>query len=324
MLLDAVMFAGGLVALYFGAEWLVRGAARLARALGISAIIVGLTIVAFGTSAPELVVTVLAAGRGQSDVAVGNVVGSNIVNIGLILGLSAAMSIIRIQARLILREMPIMIAAAIGLIALGADGIISRLDGLLLFAGLIAFVLYMLRAARLGAAPLLEAEFQEYEEETGMIPTGAGRGRDLLLIGAGLVSLVIGAELLVRAAVSFARAAGVSELVIGLTIVSIGTSLPELATSVVAALRREADIAVGNVVGSNIFNVLAVLGIAPLVQPVAVAGSLYDFEMWVMLAFSVALPILCRSGFRLARIEGALLVVGYVAFLWALVARSAG
>ena len=324
MLLDAVMFAGGLVALYFGAEWLVRGAARLARALGISAIIVGLTIVAFGTSAPELVVTVLAAGRGQSDVAVGNVVGSNIVNIGLILGLSAAMSIIRIQARLILREMPIMIAAAIGLIALGADGIISRLDGLLLFAGLIAFVLYMLRAARLGAAPLLEAEFQEYEEETGMIPTGAGRGRDLLLIGAGLVSLVIGAELLVRAAVSFARAAGVSELVIGLTIVSIGTSLPELATSVVAALRREADIAVGNVVGSNIFNVLAVLGIAPLVQPVAVAGSLYDFEMWVMLAFSVALPILCRSGFRLARIEGVLLVVGYVAFLWALVARSAG
>lgn len=170
MLLDAVMFAGGLVALYFGAEWLVRGAARLARALGISAIIVGLTIVAFGTSAPELVVTVLAAGRGQSDVAVGNVVGSNIVNIGLILGLSAVMSIIRIQARLILREMPIMIAAAIGLIALGADGIISRLDGLLLFAGLIAFVLYMLRAARVGAAPLLEAEFQEYEEETGMVP----------------------------------------------------------------------------------------------------------------------------------------------------------
>jgi cation:H+ antiporter len=324
MLLDAVMFAGGLVALYFGAEWLVRGAARLARALGISAIIVGLTIVAFGTSAPELVVTVLAAGRGQSDVAVGNVVGSNIVNIGLILGLSAAMSIIRIQARLILREMPIMIAAAIGLIALGADGIISRLDGLLLFAGLVAFVVYMLRAAKLGAAPLLEKEFQEYEEETGMIPTGAGRGRDLLLIGAGLAALVVGAELLVRAAVSFARAAGVSELVIGLTIVSIGTSLPELATSVVAALRREADIAVGNIIGSNIFNVLAVLGIAPLIQPVAVAGSLYAFEMWVMLAFSVTLPILCRSGFRLARIEGGLLVVGYVAFVWALIARSAG
>jgi cation:H+ antiporter len=220
--------------------------------------------------------------------------------------------------------MPIMIGAAVGLVALGADGIISRLDGLLLFAGLIAFVLYMLRAARLGAAPLLEAEFQEFEEETGMIPTGTGRGRDLLLIGAGLVGLVVGAELLVRAAVSFARAAGVSELVIGLTIVSIGTSLPELATSVVAALRREADIAVGNVVGSNIFNVLAVLGIAPLIQPVAVAGSLYDFEMWVMLAFSVALPILCRSGFRLARIEGWLLVVGYVAFVWALIARSAG
>jgi cation:H+ antiporter len=324
MLIDAVMFVGGLVALYFGADWLVHGAARLARALGISAVIVGLTIVAFGTSAPELVVTVLAAARGQPDVAVGNVVGSNIVNIGLILGLSASVAAIRIQAGLVLREMPIMIGTALALIWLGADGMISRVDALILLAMFVAFVLYMLRAARLTSAPVLEAEFDEFEQDRGMTPTGAGRGRDVLLIGSGLVGLVVGAELLVRAAVSLARAAGISELVIGLTIVSVGTSLPELATSVVAALRREADIAVGNVVGSNIFNVLTVLGIAPLVQPVAVAGSLYEFEMWVMLAFSLLLPILCRSGLRLARIEGILLVIGYLAFVSVLVMRSLG
>ena len=320
------MFAGGLAALYYGAEWLVRGAARLARALGISAIVVGLTIVAFGTSAPELIVTILAGARGQPDVAVGNVVGSNIVNIGLILGVSAAISVVRIQAGLILREMPIMVVAALALIAFGADGVISRVDGALLFAGLIAFVLYMLRSARRGEpTPVLEAEFEEFEQKEDMVPTAAmGRGRDILLILIGLVALVVGAELLVRAAVSVARAAGVSELVIGLTIVSVGTSLPELATSVVAAMRREADIAVGNVVGSNIFNVLAVLGIAPLFQPIAVARSLYDLEMWVMLAFSLLLPILCRSGLRLARIEGGLLVAGYLAFIWALLVRSAG
>jgi cation:H+ antiporter len=322
MLIDAVMFAGGLAALYYGAEWLVRGAARLARSLGISAIIVGLTIVAFGTSAPELIVTILAAARGQPDVAVGNVVGSNIVNIGLILGLSAVVSAMRIQAGIILREMPIMIGAALALIALGADGVISRADALLLFACFIGFMLYMLRAARRGSAPVLEAEFQDFEQDSGMMPTGAGRGRDVLLILLGLVALVVGAELLVRAAVSLARAAGVSELVIGLTIVSVGTSLPELATSVVAAFRREADIAVGNVVGSNIFNVVVVLGIAPLVNPIAVASSLYDLEMWVMLAFSLLLPILCRSGLRLARVEGGLLIVGYAIFIWALIARA--
>ena len=323
MLADAGMFVAGLVALYFGAEWLVRGAARLARALGISAIVIGLTIVAFGTSAPELVVTTLAALRGQPDVAVGNVVGSNIVNIALILGLSAAVSAVRVQPGIIMREMPIMIAAAVALVVLGADGLIGRADATVLVAAFIAFLLYMLRIARRGEpTPALETEFEEFEELSGHLPTGTNRMRDVLLIAVGLVGLVVGAELLVRSAVSVARAAGVSELVIGLTIISIGTSLPELATSVVAALRGEADIAVGNVVGSNIFNVLAVLGIAPLIHPIAVDRSLYGLEMWVMLGLSVALPVLCRTGMRLARIEGALLVAGYLAFLVVLVARS--
>jgi cation:H+ antiporter len=323
MLVDGGMFLGGLVALYFGAEWLVRGAARLARALGISAIVIGLTIVAFGTSAPELVVTTLAALRGQPDVAVGNVVGSNVVNIALILGLSAAVSAVRVQPSIITREMPIMIAAAAALVGLGIDGSIGRIDAAILLAGFFAFLWYMMRIARRGEpTPALETEFEEFEREHGHEPTPAGRTRDLLLIAGGLVGLVIGAELLVRSAVSFARAAGVSELVIGLTIVSIGTSLPELATSVVAAVRREADIAVGNVVGSNIFNVLAVLGIAPLIHPIAVHRSLYSLEMWVMLGLSLALPIICRTGLRIARIEGVLLVTGYLLFLWMLVSGA--
>ncbi|HSJ65433.1 MAG TPA: calcium/sodium antiporter [Gemmatimonadaceae bacterium] len=320
MLADVGMFVGGLVALYFGAEWLVRGAARLARTLGISALVIGLTIVAFGTSAPELVVTTLAALRGQPDVAVGNVVGSNIVNIAVILGLSAAVSAVRVQPGIIVREMPIMIASAIALVALGADGTIGRLDAGLLFAAFLAFLMYMLTIARRGEpTPTLETEFEEFEQEHGMVPTSPNRARDLLFIAIGLVGLVVGAELLVRSAVSFARAAGLSELVIGLTIVSIGTSLPELATSIVAALHKEADIAVGNVVGSNIFNVLAVLGIAPLIHPIAVDRSLYAFEMWVMLGLSLALPVLARTGMRIARIEGMLLLAGYVAFVWVLV-----
>jgi len=324
MLFDGVMFTAGLVALYFGAEWLVRGAARLARTLGISAIVIGLTIVAFGTSAPELVVSTLAAARGQSGVAVGNIVGSNIVNIALILGLSAAVSTVRVQPGLITREMPIMIVAAIALVVLGVDGTLSRLDAMLLAAGFVAFLIYMLRLARRGVpTPALEAEFAEFEKAEGMVPPNGTRTLDILLIAGGLAALVIGAELLVRSSVSFARAAGVSELVIGLTIVAVGTSLPELATSVVAAVRNEADIAVGNVVGSNIFNVLGVLGIAPLVRPIAVDRSLYGMEMWVMIGLSVLLPLVCRVGHRLARVEGILFIVGYVIFVWALIVRNA-
>ncbi len=323
MLIDAAMFIAGLVALFFGAEWLVRGAARLARSLGISAMVVGLTIVAFGTSAPELVVTSLAVLRGQPDVGVGNIVGSNVVNIAAILGLSAAVSTVRVHPGLITREMPIMIAAAVALMVVGYDGTITRLDGAILLGGFILFLLYMLRAAQGGEpTPALETEFEEFEENRGMTDTGSTPRVNAFLILIGFVGLVTGAELLVRAAVSVARSVGISELVIGLTVVSIGTSLPELATSVVAGIRGEADIAVGNVVGSNVFNVLAVLGIAPLIHPVSVDQSLYDFEMWVMLALSVILPVFCRSGHRLARIEGMALLLGYIAFVWVLISRA--
>jgi cation:H+ antiporter len=323
MLIDAAMFIAGLVALYYGAEWMVRGAARLARSLGISAMVVGLTIVAFGTSAPELVVTSLAVMRGQPDVGVGNIVGSNVVNIAAILGLSAVVSTVRVHPGLITREMPIMIGAAVALLIVGYDGLITRLDAGILLAGFILFLLYMLRAANRGEpTPALETEFEEFEENRGMTHTRSTHRTNAFLILIGLCGLVIGAELLVRAAVSVARSAGISELVIGLTVVSIGTSLPELATSVIAAIRREADIAVGNVVGSNIFNVLAVLGIAPLIRPIPVDHSLYDFEMWVMIALSFILPVFCRSGHRLARIEGMALLLGYVAFVWVLISRA--
>ncbi|HUF30730.1 MAG TPA: calcium/sodium antiporter, partial [Gemmatimonadaceae bacterium] len=238
MMIDAATFIAGLVALYFGAEWMVRGAARLARTLGISAMVVGLTIVAFGTSAPELVVTSLAVVRDQPDVGVGNVVGSNIVNIAVILGLSAVVSTVRVQPGLITREMPIMIASAVALLIVGFDGLITRLDAGILLAGFVTFLLYMLRIARQGEpTPALETEFEAFEENRGMTPARYTRAHNVLLILVGLAGLVVGAELLVRAAVSVARSAGVSELVIGLTVVSIGTSLPELATSIIAAIR---------------------------------------------------------------------------------------
>lgn len=323
MLLQIAFFVIGLVGLYYGAEWLVRGAARLARTLGISALIVGLTVVAFGTSAPELVVSVVAGIRGQSGVAVGNVVGSNVANVGLILGLAALVSMMKVEMRLITREMPVMLLATLAFLVLALDGTLSRLDAALLLAGFVTYLLLMLHAAR--AEPsLIETEFADFAEAAEMIDRGGEPHylRNAFLIVIGLVGLAGGAQLLVTSAVFFARSLGISELVIGLTVVAIGTSLPELATSVVAAFRGEADIAVGNVVGSNIFNILLILGIAPLVRPLLVDQALYTFEIPVMVAFSVLLLLFGRTGLRVVRWEGALLLGGYVAFMVVLLMRS--
>jgi cation:H+ antiporter len=323
MLIHALLFVGGMVALTFGAEWLVRGAGRIARAAGISPLVVGLTIVAFGTSTPELVVSTVAAGRGQGDVATGNVIGSNIVNITLILGLAAMVCPIPVDRGIILREMPIMLVAIGALALLALDGTVGRADGLVLVAGFVAYVVFVIRTARRAStAPELNAEYKEHEQAHGMEPAGTSKAWNVFLVLAGLVGLVLGGEALVRAAVFFARAAGVSELLIGLTVVAVGTSLPELATSVIAAVRKEVDIAMGNVVGSNIFNVLGVLGVAALVAPVRVDPALYRFEIPVVLVLSILLPVLARSGMRVGRVEGLLLVAGYVAFTVALVVRS--
>lgn len=320
MLLQGILFCVGAAALYLGAEWLVRGSSRLARSYGVSALVVGLTVVALGTSAPELVVSTTAALRGQGGVAVGNVVGSNILNLALIIGVAALAGPLRVQMRLIFREAPLMVAAALTLPLLAWDGVVSRLDGALLslaFAGYLAFVV---RSARREPSSV-KAEFTEFEAAEDRAPERGTRLRDAGIAAAGLATLVVGAQLLVGAAVFFARSAGISEVVVGLTVVAIGTSLPELATSAVAAARGEADIALGNVIGSNIFNSLIILGAASLARPIGMERSLFSYEIPVMVGISIVFPILAYTRRTLGRLEGGFLVVCYVAFTGVLLMR---
>jgi len=286
---DVVAFAAGLALLGFGAELLVRGASRLAAAFGISPIVIGLTVVAFGTSAPELAVSLKAAFAGQADLAMGNVIGSNILNVLLILGASAVIVPLVVHAQLIRLDVPLLIGVSVLVLLMGLDGRIGRLDGLLLFAGALAYTGFLVRQSRRENAAVQAEYAAEYAAKRVASPLVNG-----LLVLAGLVLLVGGSRLLVTAALAFARAMGVSELIVGLTIVAAGTSLPEIATSILAAARGERDIAVGNVVGSNLFNILIVLGLTALVSPdgVAVAPGALDFDLPVMVAVAVAcLPI---------------------------------
>ncbi|MDX1656258.1 MAG: calcium/sodium antiporter, partial [Candidatus Competibacteraceae bacterium] len=256
-----VLFGLGFVLLVGGAEWLVRGASHLAAASGIPPLIIGLTVVAFGTSAPELAVSVQSALNGQADIALGNVVGSNILNVLLILGLAALIVPLTVSHQLIRLDVPLMIGVSLLVWLLSLDGSLGRLDGLLLVAGIIAYTAFSVIKGR--------QESQggdEFEQEFGD-PGRRGMAWNLGLIAAGLALLVLGASWLVDGAVMMARYFGISELIIGLTIVSVGTSLPEIAASVVASLRGERDIAVGNVVGSNLFNLLLVLGVTATVAP---------------------------------------------------------
>lgn len=303
-------FIAGLVLLVAGAEMLVRGASKLAIAIGMSPLVIGLTIVAFGTSAPEIAISVGAALKGQTDVAVGNVVGSNIFNILFILGVSALIVPLAVARQLIRQEIPVMIGVAVLLLVLVLDRSLDRLDGALLAlltGAYLGFLVWQSRGER-------RADRQSPTRRASERP--ARLGLQLLLIVAGLVCLVFGARMLVDAAVLFARALGVSELVIGLTIVAAGTSLPEVAASLTAALRGERDMAVGNVVGSNILNILACLGLAALVAPapLAIASSVMNFDIWVMLAATLAcLPVLL-TGREIARWEGAIFVGYYFAY----------
>ena len=304
------MILPGLLLLIGGGEWLVRGASRLASLLGVPPVVIGLSVVAFGTSAPELAVSVLSAYRGQPDIAVGNVVGSNIVNILLILGLSAVVAPLAVSARLI-KEVPMMIGTALLFFALAYDGKLTRLDGVILVGIFAAYLAWMARTAR--SETLLETEL----DEASVLPrTGWTYLKLVALVVVGLTGLALGSEWLIQGAVATARALGVSELVIGLTIVAIGTSLPELATSVIASLRGERDISVGNVVGSNIFNILSVLGFSSLVAPdgMAVAPAVLRFDAVVMIGVSLACFPVFFNGFQIKRWEGALFVGYYVAY----------
>lgn len=311
-----VLFVAGLALLIVGAEILVRGASRTALALGISPLVVGLTVVAFGTSAPELAVSVQSAlsGPGGADVALGNVVGSNIANVLLILGISAAITPLVVQQQLIRLDVPLMIGVSALVLIMALDGTIGRIDGLILFAGIVAYTIFAIRQSRKESAEVQ----QEYSAEFG---NGNQRSiavwlKNLALIAGGLALLVLGARWLVDGAITVARAFGVSELVIGLTVVAVGTSLPEIATSIIAALRGERDIAVGNVVGSNLFNLLSVLGVTSIVAPtgVSVAPAALNFDIPVMIAVAVACLPIFFTGRLIARWEGWLFLGYYVAY----------
>ncbi|MBL9076309.1 MAG: calcium/sodium antiporter [Planctomycetes bacterium] len=306
-----VLFFVGLGLLVLGAEWLVRGAAKLASAAGVSSLVVGLTVVAFGTSSPEMAVSVKASWLGQADMAVGNVVGSNIFNVLFILGASAAITPLLVAQDLVRRDVPLMILLSAVVLLLSLDGGIGRIDGIVLVAGLIAYTVWIVRASRREQAEVV-AEYEQEFAPKGKVSIPANLG----FVVAGLALLVLGSRWLVDGAVEFAQWLGVSEVVVSLTIVAAGTSLPEVATSILAAIRGERDIAVGNVVGSNIFNLMGVLGLAGTVSPegLPVAKAMAGFDLPVMIAVAVAcLPIFAR-GRMIPRWEGVLFLLYYAAY----------
>ncbi len=306
MILSVILFFAGLLLLYYGADYLVAGSSRLALSFGVRPLIIGMTVVAFATSMPELMVSLFASVKGSSDIAAGNIIGSNIANIGLILGVAALIMPMKVTRSTVSREIPFMIGASFLFLFFVLDAELAFFDGFVLFLLLIVFLIYCLRNAR-DKNTLPPQELVEKEK--------AHRGKDVFLVLVGIIGLGIGAELMVRSAVTIATALGMSELVIGVTIVALGTSLPELAASVVSAWKGQMDISIGNVIGSNIFNILFVLGICPMIRPLAVDPSVLRFELPVMLAISIALLPLVRHRMVLDRPKGALLLTAYLLFV---------
>lgn len=322
-----VVLLAGVVCLVLGAEWLVRGASSLASRLGIAPIIIGLTVVAFGTSAPEMAVSISGALSGKADVALGNVIGSNSFNILLILGLSAAVSGLSINQRILRIDIPLLTVVSFVVYGLAWNGIIGRLEGAVLFLGIISYTSWLVVSSRksgMAESPEVQAEYVDSEKE---IEDGASSKPVYFQIGlvlAGVVLLVLGSNLLVSAATEIATALGVSDLVIGLTVVAAGTSLPELATSVLAAIRGRRDIAVGNVVGSNLFNLLSVLGASAVVSKngISVGDQALTLDFPVMLVATLVLIPMCWNGFVIRKWEGALLMAFYVAYLAYLILQA--
>jgi cation:H+ antiporter len=307
----------GLVFLTLGAEWLVRGASSIATRFGIAPIVIGLTVVAFGTSAPEFAVSVGGALTGNSDVALGNVVGSNTFNILLVLGLSAAIGSLTIEQRIIKRDIPILLAISVVIYGLILNELVGRIEGVVLFVGLIAYTWWLLQDARKAESAKVT---DEYEDAIDALDDGLVAKPLYIQIGlvvVGLTLLILGSRFLVGSATKIAEAFGVSDLVIGLTVVAAGTSLPELATSVMAAYRGQRDIAVGNVVGSNLFNLLGVLGSSAALTSsgIPVDRDLIRLDYPVMLAATLVLIPICWNGFAIKRWEGILLAAFYVAYV---------
>lgn len=322
MLSTILYFIAGLIVLIAGAELLVRGSSRLAAAFGVSPLVIGLTIVALGTASPEIAVSLQAAVSGQGDITIGNVIGSNIFNILFVLGLSAMFTHLLIAEQLIRLDAPIMIGISVLTYLLVLDRHLSRLDGAILFVGVIAYSIFSLRQSRKESKGVQQEYAQEYAKKEA--PTLPNILKNMAFIAAGLGLLVLGARWLVDSATSIAVSLGVSELVIGLTIVAAGTSLPEVATSVVAAIRGESDIAVGNAVGSNIYNLLGVLGIAGLLSPggITIAENAFRFDLPVMIFVAlVTLPIFYIDN-RVSRLEGGVLFSYYILYTAYLILRS--
>jgi cation:H+ antiporter len=324
VLLTIAQLVGGFLLLVWGADRLVAGASALARNLGVSPLIIGLTIIAFGTSAPELVVSAVAAHRGNPGLAVGNAIGSNIANIGLILGLTALVYPLRVESETLRREYPVLTLIMVASLIMAADLMFSRSEGWLLLAGLIALVIWMISfSLRRAPDDPLAAEF------AAEIPQDMPTGYAVFWMLLGLVILPLSSQFLVEGAIFIARRLEVSEAVIGLTIIAVGTSLPELAASLTSALRREDDLAIGNVIGSNMFNILGVLGLAAVIEPVAVEPLMLRQDFPAMFLFTVLLFFMAygiHGPGRISRRSGALLIALYVAYqalIWLTAAKVA-
>lgn len=328
---QVLLFALGILGLYYGAEWLVRGAGRLAHGWGVSALTIGLTVVAFGTSAPELAVGVFAAVDGEPELALGNVVGSNVMNIALILGVTALLLPVEVGAGVIRREIPVMILVTLATALFALDGAIGGVDAVLLLGLFAAYFWVVFRGPPRASDP-----DEGYEEMLSSADAGALSAKgwfNAALVGLGVAVMVLAARLLVASSIYFARRLGLSEMVIGLTIVAIGTSLPELATALVAVWRQKSEIAVGNIVGSNVFNLCAILGVAALIAPIPVSRDVLSVEFVQMTAISVVLlPLAWPKGgfqgiesgpaYRLHRSEGLLLLGLYVLFALTIFVRA--
>ncbi|WP_435093991.1 calcium/sodium antiporter [Halorubrum sp. N11] len=308
-LTELLLLAGGAVLLYAGAELLVTGASDLALAIGLKASTVGVTVVAFATTAPELFVSLLGAVTVSTDTGLGAIVGSNIANIGLVLGASALIRPLDVSQTVFERHVPFMVLAALLLVGLGWDGQIGTVDGVLLLAALVAFTVVVLRRVQQTQSGISAAERAEMPD---------ARLRDVGLVVVGIVALVLGSRWLVQGGQTLLSAAGFSDIFIGLTVLALGTSLPELAASVISAIRGEAEFSVGNVVGSNIYNILAVIGIVAVITPISVAPGVRGFEFPALLAFTALLVGVMYRGNRISRVDGAVLVVAYVVFIYLL------
>lgn len=308
MLSDVAMLLGGLVLLYLGGEWLVRGASTAALRLGLSPLIVGMTVVAFATSTPELAVTLDSAFAGVDDVALGNVVGSNIANLGLVLGLAALIKPIHVQARMIRNDMPWLLLATLFVVWCLQDGFVVRTEGFILLSGLALFIVQNVRNARTERLSVQEQFTHEVKERV------TGPARTWIMIAAGVAALAAGGAAFVEGVVNIAEATGISTAVVGLTVAAIGTSLPELATAIVASTRGSSDICAGNIIGSNFFNLLCILGLTAAIVPLQ-RGDVQMGDLYVMAGLTgLVLPFM-YSGFRLGRREGGLLLLCYATYL---------